>query len=151
MMKGKPVIQNAEGYLQQQCVDGWSNSFHTYQHVLPQVPLAFLFELFLSVWALVVSLISDLQAGQGQRSQTKELGKTRPDAQNQQHRTVMMNGTYDVQVGTGQELHIQSFKICVCASFWYLISSLNYVIYEQEGKERRKNSQEVYSVCQHNH
>ncbi|KAM4539855.1 zinc finger transcription factor Trps1 isoform 1-T5 [Odontesthes bonariensis] len=46
----------------------------------------------------------DLQAGQGQRSQTKELGKTRPDAQNQQHRTVMMNGTYDVQVTLGGTL-----------------------------------------------
>uniref|UniRef100_A0A3B4Z4K9 Zinc finger transcription factor Trps1 n=1 Tax=Stegastes partitus TaxID=144197 RepID=A0A3B4Z4K9_9TELE len=43
-------------------------------------------------------------AGQGQRSQAKELGKTRPDIQNPQHRTVMMNGTYDVQVTLGGTL-----------------------------------------------
>ncbi|XP_061598375.1 zinc finger transcription factor Trps1 [Cololabis saira] len=48
--------------------------------------------------------VLDIQAGQGQRSQTKELGKTRSDAQNQQHRTVMMNGTYDVQVMLGGTL-----------------------------------------------
>ncbi|CAG5885419.1 unnamed protein product, partial [Menidia menidia] len=46
----------------------------------------------------------DSPAGQGQRSQTKEVGKTRPDAQNQQHRTIMMNGTYDVQVTLGGTL-----------------------------------------------
>uniref|UniRef100_A0A3Q0SMP4 Zinc finger transcription factor Trps1 n=1 Tax=Amphilophus citrinellus TaxID=61819 RepID=A0A3Q0SMP4_AMPCI len=34
----------------------------------------------------------------------KDLGKTRPDIQNQQHRTVMMNGTYDVQVTLGGTL-----------------------------------------------
>ncbi|XP_068603636.1 zinc finger transcription factor Trps1 [Brachionichthys hirsutus] len=46
----------------------------------------------------------DSPAGQGQRNQAKELGKIRPDAQNQQHRTVMMNGTYDVQVTLGSTL-----------------------------------------------
>ncbi|XP_044191807.1 zinc finger transcription factor Trps1 [Thunnus albacares] len=46
----------------------------------------------------------DIQAGQGQRNQAKELGKTRPDVHNQQHRTVMMNGTYDVQVTLGGTL-----------------------------------------------
>ncbi|MED6244147.1 hypothetical protein ATANTOWER_025067 [Ataeniobius toweri] len=46
----------------------------------------------------------DLQTGQGPRSQTKELGKTRADGQNQQQRTVMMNGTYDVQVTVGGTL-----------------------------------------------
>ncbi|KAM4725577.1 zinc finger transcription factor Trps1 isoform 2-T5 [Anableps anableps] len=46
----------------------------------------------------------DLQTGQGPRSQTKELGKTRADGQNQQQRTVMMNGTYDVQVMLGGTL-----------------------------------------------
>ncbi|XP_056272816.1 zinc finger transcription factor Trps1 isoform X2 [Pseudoliparis swirei] len=44
----------------------------------------------------------DVQAAQGQRSQAKESGKTRPDIQ--QHRTVMMNGTYDVQVTLGATL-----------------------------------------------
>ncbi|XP_071756152.1 zinc finger transcription factor Trps1, partial [Centroberyx gerrardi] len=46
----------------------------------------------------------DIQAGQGQRNQAKELGKTRPDIHSQQHRTVMMNGTYDVQVTLGGTL-----------------------------------------------
>ncbi|XP_041868543.1 zinc finger transcription factor Trps1 isoform X2 [Melanotaenia boesemani] len=46
----------------------------------------------------------DMQAGQGQRNQTKELVKMRPDTQNQQHRTTMMNGTYDVQVTLGGTL-----------------------------------------------
>ncbi|XP_028452923.1 zinc finger transcription factor Trps1 [Perca flavescens] len=46
----------------------------------------------------------DIQAGQGQRNQAKELGKTRPDMHIQQHRTVMMNGTYDVQVMLGGTL-----------------------------------------------
>ncbi|XP_042362056.1 zinc finger transcription factor Trps1 [Plectropomus leopardus] len=46
----------------------------------------------------------DIQAGQGQRNQAKELGKTRPDMHIQQHRTVMMNGTYDVQVTLGGKL-----------------------------------------------
>ncbi|XP_049458395.1 zinc finger transcription factor Trps1 isoform X2 [Epinephelus fuscoguttatus] len=45
----------------------------------------------------------DTQAGQG-RNQAKELGKTRPDMHIQQHRTVMMNGTYDVQVTLGGKL-----------------------------------------------
>ncbi|XP_028316997.1 zinc finger transcription factor Trps1 isoform X2 [Gouania willdenowi] len=40
----------------------------------------------------------DTYAGQGQRSQAKDLGKTNCDVQNQHQRTVMMNGTYDVQV-----------------------------------------------------
>ncbi|XP_017280587.1 zinc finger transcription factor Trps1 isoform X2 [Kryptolebias marmoratus] len=47
---------------------------------------------------------SDIQTGQGQRSQTKDLGKTRADTQNQQQRTIMMNGTYDVQVTLGGTL-----------------------------------------------
>uniref|UniRef100_A0A087XAM3 Zinc finger transcription factor Trps1 n=1 Tax=Poecilia formosa TaxID=48698 RepID=A0A087XAM3_POEFO len=42
--------------------------------------------------------------GQGARSQTKELGKTRADGQNQQQRTVMMNGAYDIQVTLGGTL-----------------------------------------------
>ncbi|XP_059206332.1 zinc finger transcription factor Trps1 [Centropristis striata] len=46
----------------------------------------------------------DIQTGQGQRNQAKELGKTRPDMHIQQHRTVMMNGTYDVQVTLGGTL-----------------------------------------------
>ncbi|XP_021178618.2 zinc finger transcription factor Trps1 isoform X2 [Fundulus heteroclitus] len=46
----------------------------------------------------------DLQTGQGPRSQTKELAKTRGDVQNQHQRTVMMNGTYDVQVTLGGTL-----------------------------------------------
>ncbi|XP_027891933.1 zinc finger transcription factor Trps1 isoform X1 [Xiphophorus couchianus] len=46
----------------------------------------------------------DLQTGQGARSQTKELGKTRADGQNQQQRTVMMNGAYDIQVTLGGTL-----------------------------------------------
>ncbi|KAF7664539.1 hypothetical protein LDENG_00173100 [Lucifuga dentata] len=45
----------------------------------------------------------DIQ-GQGQRNQAKELVKTRPDIHSQQHRTVMMNGTYDVQVMLGGTL-----------------------------------------------
>ncbi|XP_047460524.1 zinc finger transcription factor Trps1 isoform X2 [Mugil cephalus] len=46
----------------------------------------------------------DIQAGQGQKSQAKELGKIRANMQNQQHRTVMVNGTYDVQVTLGGTL-----------------------------------------------
>lgn len=46
----------------------------------------------------------DIQAGQGQRIQAKELGKTRPDVHIQQHRAVMMNGTYDIQVTLGGTL-----------------------------------------------
>ncbi|KAM3595772.1 uncharacterized protein V6R79_002600 [Siganus canaliculatus] len=46
----------------------------------------------------------DAQAGQGQRNQAKDLGKTRADVHNQQHRTAMMNGTYDVQVTLGGTL-----------------------------------------------
>ncbi|KAK2830449.1 hypothetical protein Q5P01_018380 [Channa striata] len=46
----------------------------------------------------------DIQTGQGQRNQAKELGKMRPDVHSQQHRTVMMNGTYDVQVTLGSTL-----------------------------------------------
>ncbi|XP_015248363.1 PREDICTED: zinc finger transcription factor Trps1 isoform X2 [Cyprinodon variegatus] len=46
----------------------------------------------------------DLQTGQGQRSQTKEFGKTRAEPQNPLQRTVMMNGTYDVQVMLGGTL-----------------------------------------------
>ncbi|XP_043995320.1 zinc finger transcription factor Trps1 isoform X3 [Gambusia affinis] len=46
----------------------------------------------------------NLQTGQGARSQTKELGKTRADGQNQQQRTVMMNGAYDIQVTLGGTL-----------------------------------------------
>ncbi|CAJ1084095.1 zinc finger transcription factor Trps1 isoform X2 [Xyrichtys novacula] len=44
------------------------------------------------------------QSGQGQRNQAKDLGKTRSDMHNQQHRTVMMNGTYDIQVTLGGTL-----------------------------------------------
>nr|XP_040044378.1 zinc finger transcription factor Trps1 isoform X1 [Gasterosteus aculeatus aculeatus]XP_040044379.1 zinc finger transcription factor Trps1 isoform X1 [Gasterosteus aculeatus aculeatus]XP_040044380.1 zinc finger transcription factor Trps1 isoform X1 [Gasterosteus aculeatus aculeatus] len=46
----------------------------------------------------------DVQAGQGQRNQAKESWKTRPDVHIQQHRAVMMNGTYDVQVTLGGTL-----------------------------------------------
>ncbi|XP_029022112.1 zinc finger transcription factor Trps1 isoform X2 [Betta splendens] len=46
----------------------------------------------------------DMQAGQGQTNQAKESSKTRPDMHNPQHRTVMMNGTYDVQVTLGGTL-----------------------------------------------
>nr|XP_019957585.1 PREDICTED: zinc finger transcription factor Trps1 isoform X2 [Paralichthys olivaceus] len=46
----------------------------------------------------------NIQTGQGQRNQAKESGKTRPDIHNQQHRAVMMNGTYDVQVTLGGTL-----------------------------------------------
>uniref|UniRef100_A0A3P8W4I4 Zinc finger transcription factor Trps1 n=1 Tax=Cynoglossus semilaevis TaxID=244447 RepID=A0A3P8W4I4_CYNSE len=38
------------------------------------------------------------------RNQAKELVKTRPDLHSQQHRAVMMNGTYDVQVTLGGTL-----------------------------------------------
>uniref|UniRef100_A0A3Q3IVD0 C2H2-type domain-containing protein n=1 Tax=Monopterus albus TaxID=43700 RepID=A0A3Q3IVD0_MONAL len=38
------------------------------------------------------------------QNQAKDLGKTRPDVHNQHHRTVMMNGTYDVQVTLGSTL-----------------------------------------------
>ncbi|KAM6974767.1 zinc finger transcription factor Trps1 isoform 2-T3 [Tautogolabrus adspersus] len=44
------------------------------------------------------------QSGQGQRNQAKELGKTRSEVHNQQNRTVMVNGTYDVQVTLGGTL-----------------------------------------------
>ncbi|XP_060916535.1 zinc finger transcription factor Trps1 isoform X1 [Labrus mixtus] len=46
----------------------------------------------------------DTQSGQGLRNQAKELGKTRSEVHNQQHRTVMVNGTYDVQVMLGGTL-----------------------------------------------
>lgn len=46
----------------------------------------------------------DIQLGQGQRNQTKDLGKIRQDLHNQPQRTVMMNGTYDVQVTLGGTL-----------------------------------------------
>ncbi|XP_029369635.1 zinc finger transcription factor Trps1 isoform X2 [Echeneis naucrates] len=46
----------------------------------------------------------DIQTGQGQRNQAKDLVKTRPDVHNQQHRAVMLNGTYDVQVTLGGTL-----------------------------------------------
>ncbi|KAK2921022.1 hypothetical protein Q8A73_000507 [Channa argus] len=46
----------------------------------------------------------DIQTGQGQRNQAKELRKMRPDVHSQQHGTVMMNGTYDVQVTLGGTL-----------------------------------------------
>ncbi|XP_062266037.1 zinc finger transcription factor Trps1 isoform X2 [Platichthys flesus] len=46
----------------------------------------------------------NIQTGQGQRNQAKESGKTRPDIHAQQHRAVMMNGTYDVQVTLGGTL-----------------------------------------------
>ncbi|KAJ3608902.1 hypothetical protein NHX12_023430 [Muraenolepis orangiensis] len=45
------------------------------------------------------STLPDLQAGQGQRIQAKDTGKTRQDTLGQQHRTAMMNGTYDVTLG----------------------------------------------------
>lgn len=68
------------------------------------VPLAALTPVCLSAASsltpLLVFLLPDIQTGQGQRNQAKELGKTRPEVHNQQHRTVMMNGTYDVQVST---------------------------------------------------
>lgn len=59
---------------------------------------------------LFAVLMSDLQTGQGARSQTKELGKTRADGQNQQQRTVMMNGAYDIQVCVAQKLQIKTFN-----------------------------------------
>ncbi|CAF99393.1 unnamed protein product [Tetraodon nigroviridis] len=43
------------------------------------------------------------QAGHGPRNQAKELGKARADAHGQ-HKTVMANGTYDVQVTVGGTL-----------------------------------------------
>ncbi|XP_061764558.1 zinc finger transcription factor Trps1 isoform X1 [Nerophis ophidion] len=46
----------------------------------------------------------DFQAGHGPRNQAKESGKSRSELHNQQHRTVMMNGTYDVQVTSGGTL-----------------------------------------------
>ncbi|XP_061670575.1 zinc finger transcription factor Trps1 isoform X2 [Syngnathoides biaculeatus] len=39
-----------------------------------------------------------MQAGEAPRNQAKESGKCRPELHHQQHRTVMMNGTYDIQV-----------------------------------------------------
>ncbi|XP_061822970.1 zinc finger transcription factor Trps1 isoform X2 [Nerophis lumbriciformis] len=46
----------------------------------------------------------NFQAGHGPRNQAKESGKSRSELHNQQHRTVMMNGTYDVQVTLGGTL-----------------------------------------------
>ncbi|XP_056876314.1 zinc finger transcription factor Trps1 isoform X2 [Takifugu flavidus] len=45
----------------------------------------------------------DTQAGHGPRNQAKELGKARADTHSQ-HKTVMVNGTYDVQVTVGGTL-----------------------------------------------
>ncbi|XP_049606655.1 zinc finger transcription factor Trps1 isoform X2 [Syngnathus scovelli] len=44
------------------------------------------------------------QGGEGPRNQTKESGGGRPELHHQQHRTVMMNGTYDIQVTLGGTL-----------------------------------------------
>ncbi|XP_053718109.1 zinc finger transcription factor Trps1 isoform X1 [Synchiropus splendidus] len=46
----------------------------------------------------------DIQTGQGPRNKAKESVKMRPDVNIQPHRTVMMNGTYDVQVTLGGTL-----------------------------------------------
>ncbi|KAM8883548.1 zinc finger transcription factor Trps1 isoform 3-T5 [Synchiropus picturatus] len=46
----------------------------------------------------------NIQTGQGPRNKAKESVKMRPDANIQPHRTVMMNGTYDVQVTLGGTL-----------------------------------------------
>lgn len=69
-------------------------------HVWPPAAWLLRVYLLLPVWPFFVFLLLDIQAGQGQRNQAKELMKTRPDIHSQQHRTVMMNGTYDVQVRT---------------------------------------------------
>lgn len=61
---------------------------------------------FLRASSLLVFLLADSQAGHGQRNQAKELGKMRADVHGQQHRTVMMNGTYDVQVSTSQQIQM---------------------------------------------
>ncbi|XP_077363273.1 zinc finger transcription factor Trps1 isoform X1 [Festucalex cinctus] len=45
-----------------------------------------------------------MQAVEGNRNQTKESGVSRPELHHQQHRTVMMNGTYDIQVTVGGTL-----------------------------------------------
>ncbi|CAL8293355.1 unnamed protein product [Merluccius merluccius] len=50
------------------------------------------------------STLPDPQAGQGQRIQAKDTGKTRQDVLGQQHRAAMLNGTYDVQVTLGGTL-----------------------------------------------
>lgn len=46
----------------------------------------------------------DIQLGQGHRNQAKDLGKFQQEVHNRQQRTVMMNGTYDVQVLLGGTL-----------------------------------------------
>ncbi|XP_033831471.1 zinc finger transcription factor Trps1 [Periophthalmus magnuspinnatus] len=46
----------------------------------------------------------DIQVGPGQRNQAKDLGKIRQELLNQQQRTVLLNGTYDVQVTLGGTL-----------------------------------------------
>ncbi|XP_019719120.1 zinc finger transcription factor Trps1 isoform X1 [Hippocampus comes] len=45
-----------------------------------------------------------MQVGEGHRNQTKESGMSRPELHHQQQRTVMMNGTYDIQVTLGGTL-----------------------------------------------
>ncbi|XP_077404936.1 zinc finger transcription factor Trps1 isoform X2 [Vanacampus margaritifer] len=45
-----------------------------------------------------------MQSGEGNRNQTKESAVSRPELHHQQHRTVMMNGTYDIQVTLGSTL-----------------------------------------------
>uniref|UniRef100_A0AAV2K4B7 C2H2-type domain-containing protein n=1 Tax=Knipowitschia caucasica TaxID=637954 RepID=A0AAV2K4B7_KNICA len=42
--------------------------------------------------------LQDIQGGPGQKNQAKDLGKIRQELLHQQHRTVLLNGTYDVQV-----------------------------------------------------
>lgn len=78
-------------------------------------------------------LLPDTQGGHGQRNQAKELGKTRADVHNQQQRTVMMNGTYDVQVGRGQKLDrvIGGWRVArkrpvFRVSLWFVLSGLLY-------------------------
>ncbi|KAM9776652.1 zinc finger transcription factor Trps1 isoform 1-T12 [Syngnathus typhle] len=44
------------------------------------------------------------QGGEGPRNQTKESGGGGPELHHQQHRSVMMNGTYDIQVTLGGTL-----------------------------------------------
>ncbi|XP_077447164.1 zinc finger transcription factor Trps1 isoform X2 [Stigmatopora argus] len=44
------------------------------------------------------------QTGDGPRKQAKESGKSRAELHHQQHRTVVMNGTYDIQVTLGSTL-----------------------------------------------
>ncbi|XP_057683365.1 zinc finger transcription factor Trps1 isoform X2 [Corythoichthys intestinalis] len=45
-----------------------------------------------------------MQTGEGPKNQAKESGKNRPELHHQQHRTVVMNGTYDIQVTLGSTL-----------------------------------------------